>query len=672
MTDALDRAAGRATGGDLRKNRLYAQLAPAPSDDPALRAFCHWNWDVMSGSSGGPTMYRRMMRQQMDMADSIFDFRRMPGATVEATFKPGRVASTLRILVDPPCRIYDAVRQPAGPKDLLSHLPKKTVLYAHYNLKGGKEVWNDVENFIRRFQEAERKGRDGRGDDDWVAEMDRECKREVGFTPREAAAIFGNELLFAMVSPGDDPDFEKVFLLMGRTTDAAKAKELLEMATAKIGGYTTSTEDKVTIFKAADIHTPSFGIRDTVVALGNDVLLKETLSSMDDASGAVKRLPKEASTASGVVGVNPAKLVDLILKFTGTEKPEELKLLRADDWSVLVQRTEKDQAVMTVSDSGVGSALQTTIATLPMLAVAGFRVMAVTMGGPPDEMASPPAKKAPPEPAPMAAEELAKRTAELVALLRSDDLPVRDKASGDLRALGRQAIPLLVAAFKAEKDPEAKSRLTSLLVDHRAWDALPEILDRKADAFFEEFREALDSKSEDDWWGGYATWNGPDSSDGYSMEPFVQPEFTARMKNGEVATIPSGLKRFAERLRKSDITAPKRAQFAAVLAFNDCGPAFDAVLEMRDAATDAETRAYLTAALGWSDTPKAREAIFKSLEAKGVEVRRGAFMAAERQRDPEVISRLLDRTKDDNFETRWNAGFTVGVITSGRVMLNAF
>ena len=65
-------------------------------------------------------------------------------------------------------------------------------------------------------------------------------------------------------------------------------------------------------------------------------------------------------------------------------------------------------------------------------------------------------------------------------------------------------------------------------------------------------------------------------------------------------------------------------------------------------------------------------AIFKSLEAKGVEVRRGAFMAAERQRDPEVISRLLDRTKDDNFETRWNAGFTVGVITSGRVMLNAF
>ncbi|HZN62631.1 MAG TPA: HEAT repeat domain-containing protein [Planctomycetota bacterium] len=674
LTDALDRAAGRAPGGDLRKNRLYAQLAPAPSDDPALRAFSRWNWDgLIAGSQGPSSMYRRMMWHGMDQADSVFGFRKMVGATVEATFKPGQVASILRLVVDSPCRLYDALRQPAGPKDLLAHLPKKTVLFAHGNLKDGKEVWSDIEAFIRRYQEAERKGHGGREGEDYVAVLDREAKEELGFTPREAAAIFGNEILFAMVAPGEDPDFEKTFLVMGRTTDSAKAKELLEKATAKLGGYTASTEDKVTIFKSSSEHTPSFGIRDTVVALGHETLLKEALGSKDDAAGALKRLPKEAATASGVMGVNPAGMADLILKLSGTEKPDDLKHLRSDDWSILLSRTEKDQAVMTVTDSGVGSMFQTTIAMLPLVAVAGFRTVAMAVGGMPDDAHAPPAPKALPEPAALPAAELAKRTTELVALLRSDDLVVREKASGDLRSLGRQAIPQLVAAYKSEKDPEAKSRLTSLLVDHRAWDALPELLDRKADAFFDEFRAAVEQeKSEDDWWGGYATWNNPESGEPYCMEPYVQSAFLDRMKNAEVASIPAGLKRFAERLQKSDIAAPKRAQFAAVLAFNNCGPAFETVLEMRDAATDAESRAYLTAALGWSDTPKAKEAVYKSLEAKATEVRRGAFLAAERMRDPEVVARLLDRTKDADFETRWNAGYTVGIITSGKVTMNAF
>ncbi len=685
LTDMLDRAAGRGTGGDLRSNRLYAQLAPAASDDPSLRAFCRWDWDLLTGAAMSPFSSRRYNQFHMDMMDAVFGYRKMSGSIVEATFKPGRVASTMRMQVDSPCRLYDALRQPAGPKDLLANLPKKTAIFAHQNLKGGKEVWAEVEAFMRRFQEVERKARAGRevalagapADDapgDYVAEMDKFMKDEVGFAPRDAAALIGNEILAAFVDPGEIRGFEQTIVVLARTTDPAKAKELMAKAASKSEGYTTVTEDGITLFKPTHPHQPCFGIRDTVVALGfQDSVVKGALASKEDASGALKRLPKEAATASGVLGLNPGAAIDLILALIGTDKPESLKHLRSDDWSVTLSRMEKDQIVMSSADSGAGVLIQAGFSFVPLTMIVLRSVMVAGIGMPEAEPAAAPAgEKPPPEPAPLAADALAKKTAELIPLLRSDELTVREKASTDLKALGRQALPLLIAAFKEEKDPEAKSRLTSLLVDHAAWDALPELLDRKVDAFFDEFKAAIETKDEDNWWGGYATWNGPDSNEPFSMEPMIHSAFTAALKNGDLVSNPGGLKRFAERLRKSDIAAPKRAQYAAVLAYNDCGPAFESVLEMRDVATDAESRGYFTAALGWSDDAKAREAVGKSLESKEVAIRRGAFIAAERSRDPEIVARLLDRTKDADFETRWNAGFTLRVVTKGKIEVNAF
>ena len=671
MTDALDRAAGKVAGSDLRKNRMYAKFSTPASEDPVLRGFSNWDWEAMFGGSFGGGN-RRTARMQMDQANAAFEFHKMGGAILEATFKPGKVESTLRMPVDSPCRLYDAFRQPPGPKDLLAQLPKKTVLYAHHNLKGGKEVWADLEVFIRRFQETERKANPGRGGErDFVEELNTGMKREMGITPLDLAAAVGNEVLFALVDPGEAGGPPHMFLGLFRTTDAEALRKLMEAVSKTVEGFTKTEEDGLTLYSAKAGELPCFGVRDTVAAIGmSEAIVRETLRSKEDAAGAVKRLPKEAATASGVLGVNPAALVDMILRMTGTEKPDALKHLRPDDWSTVMSRTEKDQATITTIDSGYGAVIETAITAAP-IAILGvgmvFRGAMVEAGDMPPVADKPVVR----EPEPLSAEELAKRTADLVPKLRSDELDVREKATADLRALGRQAAPRLIDAFKAEKDPEAKNRLTQLLVEFKAWDALPELLDHKVDAFFEEFRVAIDGLDEHEW-GGFSVWHYLDMTESFGLEPYVFDTFLAQFKNADVLAIPNGMKRLAERLKKSDLVPVKRAHFASLLAFHDCGSAGPLVLELRDAATDAASRAYLTAALGWSDDGRIREAVYRSLESKEASIRRGAFLAAERMRDPEIVGRLLDRTKDETFEVRWNACFTLGSLTGGKMSMNAF
>src|SRR5688572_25555998 len=119
MTDALDRAAGRGAATDLRKNRMYSQFAPT-TEEPVLRGFTNWKFENLLATSFGGG---RRAKMGMDQADAAFELGKFNGSILEATFKPGRVESKLRMPVESPCRLYDAFRQPAGPKDLLAHLP---------------------------------------------------------------------------------------------------------------------------------------------------------------------------------------------------------------------------------------------------------------------------------------------------------------------------------------------------------------------------------------------------------------------------------------------------------------------------------------------------------------------------------------------------------------------
>lgn len=60
-------------------------------------------------------------------------------------------------------------------------------------------------------------------------------------------------------------------------------------------------------------------------------------------------------------------------------------------------------------------------------------------------------------------DDVSQRVKELVPILGNDDPDVRIKASMDLRALGRAALPHLRDAFKAETDAEIKARLEELI-----------------------------------------------------------------------------------------------------------------------------------------------------------------------------------------------------------------
>jgi hypothetical protein len=418
---------------------------------------------------------------------------------------------------------------------------------------------------------------------------------------------------------------------------------------------------------------PCFGLKDTVFALGfQDTVVKAALGAKAEDCGVSGRLPKDAAAASALLGLRPQAALEMALKLAGVEKPEPVKQLKLEDWSFTLWRTEKDYAELTAQDFGFGAVVQGSLTLWPVAFLAIFSARMAEMG--PMSVTPPPPVEAKPEPPALAAEELARRVADHVVRLRSEDVAVREKATGDLGTLGRQAVPLLVAAYREEKDAEAKARLRKLLLDHKAWDALPELLDAKAEAFFEELRGALANQDPERWGSGYATWDEVDEREGpWALEPiYVNEQFLAVLRHHDLLSIPAGMKRYAERLLKADLKAEQGRQFAAVLAFHDSSAAAEPILAILAASTDGETKAFLTMALGRSDDPKAKEVVFKALEAAPRGARRAAFLAIERMRDPEVVSKLFERLKDKDFETRWNAGYTLGALTGGRIRINAF
>jgi HEAT repeat protein len=678
MAAAMDRAAGKKATGDLRQNPLYARLSTKASEDPVLRAFGLFPWDqIGAGPRLGAYRNERSSRYRMDQVDAVFEFRKLVGMTLEATIRPGQVTSRLQVHIDPPCRIYDAIRQPAGPKDLLASLPKGTAIAAHVNLKGGKEIWKSVEDMVRRFEAIQRKIGEHEKDEGMLEELDRESERHIGCTFRQIAEAVGNECLLALV---DDPaivspdSIPMGFLLLVRIPEPAKAKAILDKVVERVRNYTVKKDGEATYYLPPEggEFAPAFGLKGTVAALGfKPDLLKEAFAAKAETSGFVKNLPKEAESASGLIGLRVEGILSFLKRFGPPDWPDALKHLRPDLWSTSLIFTEKDRLEIRATDAGHSLGLQAGLMAVPVVFMAFVGSLAA-MPVFPAEAVTP--AEARPEPPALAADELAKRVSEQVEKLRSEEAATRDQASAALRALGKQAIPLLVAAVRKEGDAEARNRLVSLLLDHKAYDAFPELVERKADAFFEELRTALGQRNPDQWGGHYVQWEMSDQNfTAWSLEPYyVNDSILKGLKNGDLPAIPGGLKRFAERLQKSDLAPPLRQQLAAVLAFNESAAAVEPILAMLGGTADAPTKAYLTIALGWSKDARAVQAVAKALEGSDPFIRRAGFIAAERTQDPSTVTALLARLEDKELETRWNATFTLRALTGGKISLNAF
>jgi hypothetical protein len=674
MYAMLDRAAGKGTGEDLRANRLYKDLAPSDGDAPVIRGMADMPWEQMTAGryrSGG---YRagRSGALELDEMDAIVDFRKIHGWTFDATLSPGKVASKARLHVDPTCRLYDVWKQPAGPKEALKFVPTDAILFVHANLKGGATVWPQIKDFIKRGDDiwGRRRGRES----DTLKEMDREMSREIGITADEIAEAVGDEAAFAMV--GEDPfqserQAVESLLFVAKTTDADKAAALLDKVTEKIGNYEKKTEGdaKIWAYGREGEPMPHFAMvgKTAVMAMKPDVL-KASLKSAADGGVFSKLLPEGAASSSKIGGVKHAAVWKLLQQIFRGDLPDFSKDLKLDGWSILTTVEEKSYAQVSSVDAGPAMIASASGLAFPI----GILAFEVTRGPGATEVQRPkPEVKEPPV---MALEKLAAEVKKNIEALKSEELTTRDNAMAAMRELGRQAATAVAEAMKKETDNDLKGRLLELLLEWKAYDVMPELAQRKADAFMQEFLKAAGPDPNTGM--RFVDWSMEEGSNefyGWYLEPYyVNLSVLQTLQHRDIVEVPAAMKRLGEGLVNEKVPAETRAVLAQLLAFIDASACGESVVAALAKETDNRTKAFLQIAVGWSSDPKAADAVIKGLKDGSRVMSRASFIAAERTKNAAVVEKLFELLKDADIETRWNAAYTLGVLSEHKVAINIF
>ncbi|MBI4563598.1 MAG: hypothetical protein HY716_02765 [Planctomycetes bacterium] len=669
----LDRATGRLKGDDLRQNALYRELPAQPSEEATFRGFAGAPWAALQRPVPYGYGSARQMAYSMDQADAVFEFQKIRGMTMQATLRPGRVASKARLHIDVPCRLYDAVRQPAGPKDALRFIPPEALLAAHLNLKGGRQVWSDIEALFKRWDAIQKKAAPERaGRPGALERVEQEMERELGIRPRDLADAVGNEVAFAMVGKdilsSEEHALSSLFFVV-KAADPPKAKERIEKILERAGAYRSSKEGDATLWlakEAAEGPQPCVAMRgDVCLVAMKPEHLRAGLKASDDPKGFASRLPAEASSCPLIFSVN-LKLISQLLTMMGLGLPDLSGELQLDQWSTTLCAMEKDHIQLSSTDAGfmmVGQAGLFAATMRPLF----FRSMMF-----PAPPAAEPPQAAPPEPPALPEDELARRVEALTRRLRSDDPAARESASRELRSLGRQAAPRVAEAAGKETDGETRERMLNLLMHWKAYDALPELMDRKIQGFLAEFGEAIVTDDNNPWAGaGVAQWMRQDVGESWEhvLEPmYVNASLVDTLSHRDLLEHPAGLKKLVEKL--PSVPATVKPQLAALFAFTNSASAASALLQAHAAESDAETKTYLQVALGWSAEPKAKAIVLEGFKSADPWIRRASFLAAERSQAPEIVAKLLELVKDRDPETRWNAAYTLRVVTEDRIHLN--
>ncbi|HEX7899999.1 MAG TPA: HEAT repeat domain-containing protein [Planctomycetota bacterium] len=683
MTALLDRAANRAAGTDLRVNPNYRAFAATPGADPAVRAFSGFGsmMDAMSGFGMG----RRMAAHEMDKINAFLGLDKIGGFLVEASLKPGKVSSVARLRIASGCPLYDAWRQPAGPKELLKYMPADAAVTAHVNAKSGKSVWADIAKLMDRYEQIEAvgappPGQPGRPPRKMREQMERGFERELGLKPEDLFGAIGDEAAFGLVGPDAfafDLRMAHALLFVVKAADPATAKETLKKIVARLGAYETKEVDGATFHlppgEKADL--PRFALKDGVCLIGGskesiDAGLAAAKSGKHFAAG----LPPEAAKASKILAADLGAFWKAMAPKLGPALPEEAKALEFDARS-LVLFEEKENEVLLRSSDGTGLAVQTAVVAMPLSLIVMRGSMRMAMMGGMEDVAPVEVDVAIDAP-PLPADEVAARVKAWVEDLQADDVVKREEAAGKLRALGKQAVPPVVAAYKSAADAETRGRLLSLLMDWKAYDAMPEVLAKKIDAFLQGFRRAPNPNDQRammmmnmgvQWYRHEGMpWT-------YCMEPsWVNEAGLKATPHVDVLRFAPGARAAAEAAVAENVPVEPRRRLASILAYVDCGKAGESLIAARDAARDPEIKSYLQIALGWSSDPKCRAAVRDGLKDADVWTRRSSFIAAERSKDPAAVGALMELLNHADTETRWNAGYTLKSLTHKKVALNIY
>ncbi len=679
MTAILDRAAGKGSSPDLRKNPLYAKFATSPADGPSFRGFAFMPWKQMMGPSS-PGAPARSTQHELDTIDAVTDALKVRGATVEATLSPNKVAARGRIHVESPCRLLEAWSQPAGPKDVLAYVPSSAQLAVHFNLKSGAKVWSDIRDMITRMDTCEAKqGRERRGT--LIDELTQEFQGEIGLTPEELAEIVGNELSLAFV--GDEcfasgRNAQSSVLLLGRASDPAKARAAMEKLAPRMGSEPVSDGDATLWIAKEERRVFSFALDGSTILVGfNGDVLHAALKAKREGTSAFKTLPEGAATASKMIAVKNRALWTMVDSMTRGKLGDFAKELDLETWASAHLAEDKDGVTMSSDGACSGWLAQTSLLSMPLL----FAVMSSGRAGAMMEAtgeALPKQVGPKPEPKAIAADELAAKVKAGVEELHAEEMDKRDAAAESLRALGRQAAALIVEAVKKESDLEAKEQLIGLLIEWRVYDALPELLTRKIDAFVKEYQDVVAKNQDRGWGSGFVAWpyiqqEGMTNTFPWAVEPyFVNYALLDAMTHRDVLNIPQGLAAVAAAVQSDRQHVNVQRQLAAILAYVDCSKAEDAVVAAREAAADVETKVWLQIALGWLPGAKARDMLVAGVKDPNRWVSRASFIGLDRGTDASAIPKLLAFLKDADHETRWNASFTLRRLTRGGVAVNVY
>jgi hypothetical protein len=669
MESALDRAAKRSAGGDLRSNEMYRKLA-ATGDDPVLRGFAAFPWDEMD-SSTEDWGYRKVSAHGMDQADAALGFRRIRGAIVEASFRPGRIATSTRVVIEGNCPLYEVFRQPAGPKEALGLVPADAQVLAHVNLKGGKEVWADIRRLIQRYQQVALKGAPRDLPPEAIEQdLDRELDRELGVKPAELAGAIADEAAFAMVGDealtGDRQMLDSLLFVV-KGTDSAK--EVLAKIVGRIGGYEEKTEGAALFHlpKGDDGEKPVFALQGKTVLIGSKAdTLRKALKAGAERKTIAAQLPGEIAKASKLFAVRNRAVWSVLARGLGPRLPDVAGDLDLDALSTILFHEEKSELRLASADTGAGLNSQIGVVGAPFLFWMAVGVRAASPFPDEEEERKPaPVKESPPLPA----DQLAAAVKKQLAALKAEEVLVRDDAEIALRTLGRQAAALLVEAARKETDSEVKGRLLGLLTAWKAYDVMPELLKGKVEAYLDELRRAGEQGDA----GKLAEWDRDQAMFPFGLEPDVSNLHGARrLKNRDLLDSPEGVRALAARVKEGGLAPALARNLAAIFAYGEAKLPSEPLLAALRETQDGETKAFLLVAVGKADDAKGREVLYAALKDREVWTRRAAFLGVERLSDPAAVALLLGLLDDADAETRWQASFTLRKLTRGRIGVNVY
>lgn len=672
----LDRAAGKPVpGGDLRGHAAYKSFAAAP-DGPSVRA--SWTGFATIGDlAGGFGRGQRSSAHEMDKVNAVFGLDKIGAFLLEASLRPGRIASTARLRMDGPCALYDVWRQPAGPKETLAFVPPDAGLVAHVNASSGKDVWAGIETLMRRYDavNALTLPPGGRPRRTVKEEVDRDLEREFGLPPARLFGAIADEAAFALAGPDAfafDGRMLNAILFVVKATDPAEARDVLRAILGRQKNYEEKEQDGVLWWRPGQgaREAPIFALQGRMCLIGFAAeTLEAALAAAKAGSNVAGGLPPEAAAASKLLRADLGGFWKGLVPRIGGELPPEARGLAVEGRSWIFFEEKPEELRLKTSDGGVGLAVQGGVMLMPLLILSEGPRRHARM----EEVEAPAAPA--PAAAPLPAEEVAATVKALVADMQADDVVKREEAVVGLRALGPQAIPAMVAAIQATSDAETRGRLLDQLVKWNAYDAMPEVLARKVESFLADFRRAPTARERAlqraertvNWYRHEGSpWP-------HSLEPhWVNETALRKVPHVDVLQYAAGAKAAAEAATGERLPLESRKSLASLLAFLDCGKAGATLVAARDGARDPDVKVLLQIALGWSDDPACRKAVLDGLTDGDAWIRRASFIAAERTSDPELVGRLVELLSSKDAEIRWNAGYTLGVLTKRKIRINVY